>query len=69
MAWKGLFQPMDDYHEFRCAHWEFDILYLHFSTTFLCTLHTKTQFNINQFGYDFDYFQKKILQFLYVFFS
>jgi hypothetical protein len=30
------------------------------STTFLCTLHRKTQFNINQFGYDFDYFQKKI---------
>jgi len=50
MAWKGLFRPMDDYHEFRCAHWECDILNLHFYVllnmyyyiTFLCTLHRKT---------------------------
>jgi hypothetical protein len=68
MAWKGLFWPMDDYHEFRHALWECDILYLLFYlllnmynyTTFLCTLHRKTQFNIKQFGYDFDYFPKKI---------
>jgi hypothetical protein len=71
MSWKGLFQLVHDYHEFRCARWECDILYPHFylllnmyySTTFLRTLHTKTQFNINQFGYDFDYFQKKIYTF------
>lgn len=76
MAWKGLFQLVHDYHEFRCAHWECDILYPHFylllnmyySTTFLRTLHTKIQFNINEFGYDFDHFRKKIYPFYMYFF-
>ncbi len=38
----------------------FLLLNMYNYTTFLCTLHRKTQFNIKQFGYDFDYFPKKI---------